>query len=108
MSQRTLAAEFGYTEPAVSALVRELVERNAVAVTAVDGRERSLSLTSGGAASSGRPTPSSTRCSPRLSRLQEWTLPSSGSSCSFSTRGWEMDGETAHALAPFTAMLQGS
>lgn len=49
MSQRALALSLGHTEPAVTALVRELVKTNAVEVTPINGRECSLSVTDEGA-----------------------------------------------------------
>ncbi|MCD2442019.1 winged helix-turn-helix transcriptional regulator [Agromyces sp. SYSU K20354] len=48
MSQRALADALGHTEPAVSAMMRELVERGAVTLEAVDGRERRVVITEEG------------------------------------------------------------
>lgn len=48
MSQRELADLLGHTEPAVSAMMRELVQRGAVSLEAADGRERRVSITEEG------------------------------------------------------------
>lgn len=48
MNQRMLAALLGHTEPAISTMLRELSARGLVALEAVDGRERRVSITEEG------------------------------------------------------------